>query len=111
METLMNVKARVKALSPYIWTLAFSSVAVWGVLLNGALVSNQGPLHGYEFYVFLAVCSVAAIVFFVLSKPFLGSRIWVAVVSIIVGVGMPVLSIAVPLIFCIAFQCKDFVLP
>jgi hypothetical protein len=107
----MNVKACAKALSPYLWTLALSSLAVWGVLLNGAFVSNQGPLNGYQFYVFLAICFIAAILFFVLATPFFGSRILVAVVSVLVGVGMPLLSIVVPVIFCIAFQCKRFDMP
>ena len=89
-------------------SLIFSAIAVWFVLFNGKFTSDGAPLAGYEPLVFICICAVAALVFAALGAKSFKRRTSLVAVAIAVGVAMPVVVIAVPLLFCLVFQCRGF---
>ena len=96
---------------PFAWTLVFSALAVWGILLNGFFVSGNGLLAGYEPVVFLCICLLAAVLFSLVARASFRSRVSLMAVSVAVGVGMPAVVILLPMVFCVVFQCRGFNLP
>ena len=89
-------------------SLIFSAIAVWFVLFNGRFTSDGAPVAGYEPLVFICICAVAALVFAALGAKSFKRRTSLGAVAISVGVAMPVVVIAVPLLFCLVFQCRGF---
>jgi hypothetical protein len=89
-------------------SLTFSAIAVWFVLFNGRFTSDGAPLAGYELLVFICICVVAALIFATAGAKSFKHRASLGAVAVAVGVAMPVLVIAVPLLFCLIFQCRGF---
>ena len=101
----MAIKERLLASAA---SLSFSAVAVWFVLFNGRFTSDDAPLAGYEPLVFICICAVAALIFAALGAKGFKRRTSLGAVAVAVGVAMPVVVIAVPLLFCLVFQCRGF---
>ena len=92
----------------YAASLAFSAIAVWFVLFNSQLTSDGAPLAGYEPLVFVCICVVAALVFAAIGARSFKRRFSLGAVAVAVGVVMPLVVIAVPLLFCLVLQCRGF---
>jgi hypothetical protein len=78
------------------------------VLFNSRFTSNGAPLAGYELLVFMSICVLAALVFAAFGAKSFKSRASLAAVALAVGVAIPFLVIAMPLLFCLVFQCRGF---
>ena len=89
-------------------SLVVSAIAVWLVLFNGRFTSDGAPLAGYEPLVFVCICAVAALVFAAVGARSFKRRLSLGAVAVAVGVAMPVVVIAVPLLFCLVLQCRGF---
>lgn len=95
-------------LAPFFAALIFSALAVYFVLLNGALVSEGGILEGYSALILICICVSTASIFAVLAAKAFKSRFWLGTTAVAAGMAMPVVVIATPLVYCLLFRCSGF---
>ena len=93
---------------PYAVGLVFSNLAVWLILFSGAFKLLGEPLSRHPGIVFTGVCLVTGVLFFVFGRTSFENRGWLLISSVAVGIVMPALAIAAPVVFCITAGCKGF---
>jgi len=96
---------------PALAAFVFASLAVWLILFNGTFVSNGAALEGLVPHTAAFICFATALIHFLLARRAYSSRLTLIASSVLAGIAFPLASAALPVIFCIAAECRGFDMP
>jgi hypothetical protein len=89
----------------------FAVAAVWFVAFNGAFVSDGAFLDGHEGRTLVAICLCTSLLHLLLNRGWRRRPIQAAATAALLGVGLPILAVVVPVGFCLLFECAGFYFP
>jgi hypothetical protein len=96
---------------PALASFVFAFLAVWLILLNSAFVSNGAALEGLVPQAAASICIATALIHFFLARRAYSSRLTLLASSLLAGIVFPLASVALPVIFCVAAECRGFDMP